>query len=184
MAAAAHFLSRDRRAGARYTGAAIILSNVWIIVKNYLRRGEYISSCLKRNEAWQISANCSKRRWIRRWLYVTLPYVPWCKPNGSPDDFIEVAARPYVHALQHESTDIPGAAGLYADISRTQVLPSSEIVESAERVRQKILDTQPGKSFGELRDSQRPRYRPAPRFQPSLPNSAGLPAICRVSRFC
>jgi hypothetical protein len=68
-------------------------------------------------------------------------------------DFIEKAARCYVHALQHEEPDISGLVGLYADISRMRVLSSPEIIENAERVAQKILDTyaQPDRSFDELR---------------------------------
>jgi hypothetical protein len=68
-------------------------------------------------------------------------------------DFIEVAARSYIHALQHDNPDIPGLVGLYADISRMRVVSSSEVIESAERIAQKILDTysEPDKSFGELR---------------------------------
>ena len=55
--------------------------------------------------------------------------------------------------LQHENPDIPGLIGIYAKISRMRVLSSAEIVASAERVAQRILDTyaQPDKSFVELR---------------------------------
>jgi len=67
-------------------------------------------------------------------------------------EFIEVAAKCYIHALQHESPDIPGLVGLFSNISRMRVLASSEIVERAERVAQRILDTysEPDKSFAEL----------------------------------
>lgn len=68
-------------------------------------------------------------------------------------EFIQVAARCYIHALQHESPDIAGLVDLYADISRMRVLSSPEIVECAESVARKILDTysEPDKSFVELR---------------------------------
>ena len=67
--------------------------------------------------------------------------------------FIEVAARCYIHALQHDDPDISGLVDLYADISRMRVVSSSEVIESAERIAQKVLDTysEPDKSFGELR---------------------------------
>jgi hypothetical protein len=68
-------------------------------------------------------------------------------------DFIEVSAKCYIDALQHENPDIPGLIGIYAKISRMRVLSSAEIIASAERVAQRILDTyaQPDKSFVELR---------------------------------
>jgi hypothetical protein len=68
-------------------------------------------------------------------------------------DFIGVAAKCYIHALQHDNPDVSGLVGLYADISRMRVVSSSEVIESAERIAQKVLDTylEPDKSFIELR---------------------------------
>lgn len=68
-------------------------------------------------------------------------------------DFIEIASKCYIDALQHENPDVPGLVGLYAKISRMRVLSSAEIVERAEQVAQKILDayTEPDKSFVEMR---------------------------------
>jgi hypothetical protein len=68
-------------------------------------------------------------------------------------DFIEIASKCYIDALQHGNPDIPGLVGLYAKISRMRVLSSAEIVERAEQVAQKILDTyaEPDKSFDEMR---------------------------------
>jgi hypothetical protein len=68
-------------------------------------------------------------------------------------EFLEVAAKCYVDALQHGNPDIPGLVALYANISRMRVLSSAEVVESAEQVAQQIMDTyaQPDKSFAELR---------------------------------
>jgi hypothetical protein len=68
-------------------------------------------------------------------------------------DFIEIAARCYVHALQHEEADIPGLVDLYARIDRMRILSSGKIVEIAERFARKIVDTysEPNKSFIELR---------------------------------
>jgi hypothetical protein len=68
-------------------------------------------------------------------------------------DFIEVASKCYLHALQHDDAEISGLVGLYTHISRMRVLSSAEVVENAERVAQRILDTytEPDKSFVELR---------------------------------
>jgi hypothetical protein len=68
-------------------------------------------------------------------------------------EFIEAAARCYVHALQHEEADIPGLVNLYAKIDRMRVVSSTNVVEIAERLAQKIVDTylEPNKSFVELR---------------------------------
>src|SRR5262249_2762468 len=46
-------------------------------------------------------------------------------------EFIEIASKCYIHALQHDEPDISGLVGLYANISRMQVLSSAEIVEKA-----------------------------------------------------
>ena len=68
-------------------------------------------------------------------------------------DFIETASKCYIHALQHDDPDISGLVGLYTNISRMRVLSAAEIVEKAELVAQRILDTytEPDKSFEELR---------------------------------
>jgi hypothetical protein len=54
-------------------------------------------------------------------------------------EFIEVAARCYVHALQHED--------------RMRILSSAKVVEIAERFARKIIDTysEPNKRFVDLR---------------------------------
>jgi hypothetical protein len=69
-------------------------------------------------------------------------------------DFIEVAAKCYIDALQHANPDYPGLVSLYAKISRMRVLSSAAIVEQAEQVAQKIMDTysEPDRSFADLRD--------------------------------
>jgi hypothetical protein len=68
-------------------------------------------------------------------------------------DFIETASKCYIHALQHDEPDLSGLVGLYTNISRMRVLSATEIVESAEQVAQRILDTytEPDRSFAELR---------------------------------
>jgi hypothetical protein len=68
-------------------------------------------------------------------------------------DFIEVAAKCHLDALQHGNPDIAGLVGLYANISRMRVLSSHEVVERAEEIAQKILDTypEPDITFADLR---------------------------------
>jgi hypothetical protein len=69
-------------------------------------------------------------------------------------EFIEVAARSYVHALQHGEPDIAGLVDLYAKIDRMRILSSAKVVEIADRIGRTIIDTypEPDKSFLELRE--------------------------------
>ena len=69
-------------------------------------------------------------------------------------DFIEEASRCYIDALQHDEADIPGLVGLYAKLSRMRVMSSPPVIESAEAVTRKIMDTylEPEKSFFQLRE--------------------------------
>jgi hypothetical protein len=69
-------------------------------------------------------------------------------------DFIEDASKCYVDALQHSEADIPGLVGLYAKLSRMRVLSSRIVVDHAEEVARKVLDTYllPDRSFVELRE--------------------------------
>ena len=69
-------------------------------------------------------------------------------------DFIEEASRCYIDALQHDEADIPGLVGLYAKLSRMRVLSSTHVIDDAEKVTLKILDTylEPDRSFVELRE--------------------------------
>jgi hypothetical protein len=69
-------------------------------------------------------------------------------------DFIEEASKCYIDALQHDEADIPGLVGLYAKTSRMRTLSSRHVVQNAEDVVRKILDTylEPDKSFVELRE--------------------------------
>ena len=67
-------------------------------------------------------------------------------------DFIEGAAKCYIDALQHGEPDYAGLVALYAYISRMRVLSSAEVVDHAEQIAQKIVDTysEPDKGFPEL----------------------------------
>ena len=69
-------------------------------------------------------------------------------------EFIEEGAKCYVHALQHEEPDIPGLAALYAKIGRMRVMSSPKVVDIADHIARKIIDTylEPDKSFLELRE--------------------------------
>jgi hypothetical protein len=68
--------------------------------------------------------------------------------------FIEEAARCYADALQHHQPDISGLVGLFAKVGRMRVLSSPPVIESADRIARKIVDTymEPDKSFVELRN--------------------------------
>jgi hypothetical protein len=69
-------------------------------------------------------------------------------------DFIDEAAKCYIDALQHDEADIPGLVGLYAKLSSMRALSSKPVLNRAEEVVRKILDTylEPDKSFVELRE--------------------------------
>ena len=69
-------------------------------------------------------------------------------------EFIEEASKCYIDALQHDKGDIPSLITIYAKISRMRVLSSPMVIDSAERIVRKILDTylEPDKTFLELRD--------------------------------
>jgi hypothetical protein len=69
-------------------------------------------------------------------------------------DFIEDAAKCYIDALQHSAADIPGLVGLYAKLSGMRAVSSKTVIQRAEEVARKILDTylEPDKSFVELRE--------------------------------
>jgi hypothetical protein len=74
--------------------------------------------------------------------------------QGLYRDFIEEAAKCYIDALQHGKADIPGLVGLYAKLSSMRALSSKPVVQCAEDIARKILDTylEPDKSFVELRE--------------------------------
>jgi hypothetical protein len=68
-------------------------------------------------------------------------------------EFIEVASKCYIDALQHDEGDIPSLVTLYSKIGRMRVLSSQKVIESAEQISRKILSTyfEPDKTFRELR---------------------------------
>jgi hypothetical protein len=68
-------------------------------------------------------------------------------------EIIEIASKCYIDALQTEKPNISDLVGLYDKISRMRVVSSANVVERADQVAQRILDTysEPDKSFVELR---------------------------------
>jgi hypothetical protein len=70
------------------------------------------------------------------------------------NEFIEAAARSYVHALQHEEADIPALVDLFAKIDRMRILSSPKVLNIAEGIARKVVDTylEPNKSLIELRE--------------------------------
>jgi hypothetical protein len=69
-------------------------------------------------------------------------------------EFIEEASKCYIDALQHDKGDVPSLVTLFAKIARMRVLSPPKVIDSAERIGRKILDTylEPDKSFLELRE--------------------------------
>ena len=69
-------------------------------------------------------------------------------------EFIEAASKCYVDALQHDKADIPALVELYVRVGRMRILSSPNVVESAELVARRIVDTYlaPNKTFLELRE--------------------------------
>jgi hypothetical protein len=69
-------------------------------------------------------------------------------------EFIEAASKCYVHALQHDEADIPALVELYAKLGRMRILSSALVLQNAEQIERKILDTYlaPNKTFLDLRE--------------------------------
>jgi hypothetical protein len=55
--------------------------------------------------------------------------------------FIEEASKCYIDALQHATGDIPSLVTLYTKIGRMRILSSLNVIDSADRIGRKILDT-------------------------------------------
>jgi hypothetical protein len=69
-------------------------------------------------------------------------------------EFIEEASKCYIDALQHATGDIPSLVTLYTKIGRMRIISSPNVIDSAERIGRKILDTYLGsdRNFLELRE--------------------------------
>jgi hypothetical protein len=68
-------------------------------------------------------------------------------------EFIEQASKLYIHALQNDKPDVSGLMGLYAEVSRMRVLSSTTVVDSADQIVKRIINSylEPNKTFPELR---------------------------------
>jgi hypothetical protein len=69
-------------------------------------------------------------------------------------EFIETASKCFIDALQHDEADITGLVELYVRIGRMRILSSPPVIESAELVARRIIDSYlaPNKTFIELRE--------------------------------
>jgi len=69
-------------------------------------------------------------------------------------EFVDTASKCYIHALQYDKADTPALVELFVRVSRMRILSSPKVVESAELVARRIVDTylEPNKTFLELRD--------------------------------
>jgi hypothetical protein len=57
------------------------------------------------------------------------------------NEFIEEASKCYADAIQHDEMDIPLQVVLYAKMSRMRVVSSPEVIDAAEHVVRKIVET-------------------------------------------
>src|SRR6266849_4962137 len=69
-------------------------------------------------------------------------------------EFVDTASKCYIHALQYDKADTPALVELFVRVSRMRILSSPKVVESAELVARRIVDTylEPNKTFLELRE--------------------------------
>jgi hypothetical protein len=69
-------------------------------------------------------------------------------------EFIEAASKCYIHSLQYDKAAIPALVDLYVRVGRMRILSSPKVVENAELVARRIIDTylEPNKTFLELRE--------------------------------
>jgi hypothetical protein len=68
-------------------------------------------------------------------------------------EFIEQSSKLYSHALENNDADVVALMGLYAKLSRMRILSSAGVVDTADRMLKKIIDTylEPNRTFPELR---------------------------------
>ena len=69
-------------------------------------------------------------------------------------EFIEAASKCYIDALQQDEADMPALVELYVRVGRMRILSSPKVVEGAELVARRIVDSYlaPNKTFLELRE--------------------------------
>jgi len=68
-------------------------------------------------------------------------------------EFIELASKLYIHALQNDKADVSALMGLYAEIAKMRALSSARVVDSADQIVKKIINAylEPNKTSPELR---------------------------------
>jgi hypothetical protein len=68
-------------------------------------------------------------------------------------EFIEQSSKLYIHALQNSNADLVALMGLYAELNRMRIVSSAAVIDSADRMLKKIVDSylEPNKTFPELR---------------------------------
>ena len=68
-------------------------------------------------------------------------------------EFIEQSSKLCIHALQNSNADVVALMGLYAELNRMRIVSSAAVVEGADRILKKTVDTylEPNKTFPELR---------------------------------
>jgi hypothetical protein len=66
--------------------------------------------------------------------------------------FIEESSKLYLQALQNDAADVGALMHLYAELSRMRILSSTAVVDSADQLLKKIVNTylEPNKTFPEL----------------------------------
>ncbi len=69
-------------------------------------------------------------------------------------EFIEAASKSYIDAVQFDKEDIPALLELYVKVGRMRILSTPKVVQSAEFVARRIVDTYlaPNKTFIEIRE--------------------------------
>ena len=69
-------------------------------------------------------------------------------------EFMEEASKCYIDALQHDKGDIPALVNVYTKIARMRVISSPKVIETAEQIGRKIVDTylESDRTFLELRE--------------------------------
>ena len=67
-------------------------------------------------------------------------------------DFIEEASKSYADAIEHDVADVPRLVGLYSLVNRMRVLSSQAVIDEADRVMKRIVETyqSPNKSLRDL----------------------------------
>jgi hypothetical protein len=68
-------------------------------------------------------------------------------------EFIEQSSKLYIHALQNSNADLVALMGLYAELNRMRIVSSAAVIDSADRMLKKIVNSylEPNKTFPELR---------------------------------